>query len=400
MIDSFKHHFQDVLPQKASDVSGVVKNRGAAVVSGPRVPVRGVVNMSETAHTSSTLWWMTSWSTASSYTESPSSSLSTSTGRCSHGMSVAMPPNRSTSLTASITAVTPSALDIFTSTPGVWAYEHRRQLNTVDCWWNSWWPHKEQWHIVWMKNLITGLDFQLYKVTQGQHQSTILSSHVLLLQGLLDPLVWSYQQGLYRVLVSLPGSLQQLCLQRHMGPWHPPHNLFPLLRRALVERRASAAVTRCHICSGYQQQRDHLLTTCTENKQLNFTTAAVAHTYLSGVFSTGFDEGRGPSLFLSDLVIISDGELQSLRPLRQDTFILFLLLCSPFPLALHDLKPSLSALNNMEKKSESFSPKWFKHAQWLINYPVFTQHSTSLLLQSDYRAAGRLNWLVVLEQRG
>lgn len=54
-MDSFKHHFQDVLPQKASDVSGVVKNRGAAVVSGPRVPVRGVVNMSETAHTSSTL---------------------------------------------------------------------------------------------------------------------------------------------------------------------------------------------------------------------------------------------------------------------------------------------------------------------------------------------------------
>lgn len=247
MIDSFKHHFQDVLPQKASDVSGVVKNRGTAVVLSPHVPVRGVVNMSETAHTSSTLWLLTHWFTASSYAESLSSSLSTSMGWHSDGMSVAMPSNRSTSLTASITAITPSALDIFPSTPSIWAYEHKGSLHTVDCRWYSWWPHKEQWHIVWMKNLITGLDFQLYKVTQGQRKSTITFSHVLLLQGLLDPLMWSYQQGLYRVPVSLPGSLQQLRLQRHIGPWHPPQNLFPQLRRALMERRPSAAVTVSHL---------------------------------------------------------------------------------------------------------------------------------------------------------
>lgn len=49
MIDSFKHHFQDVLPQKASDVSGVVKNRGAQV-SGPHVPVGGGVNVSDSSH--------------------------------------------------------------------------------------------------------------------------------------------------------------------------------------------------------------------------------------------------------------------------------------------------------------------------------------------------------------
>lgn len=55
MTDSFRHHFEDVLSQKASDVSGVVKNRGAVVVSGPHVPVGVVVNVSETAHTSSTL---------------------------------------------------------------------------------------------------------------------------------------------------------------------------------------------------------------------------------------------------------------------------------------------------------------------------------------------------------
>lgn len=402
MIDSFKHHFQDVLPQKASDVNGVAKNRGAAMVSGPHVPVGGVVNVSEAAHTSSTLWWMTYWLTASSYADNLRSSLSMSTGGCSHGMSVITPSNRSTSLTASVTAVTPSALDIFTSIPSVLAYEHKGSLHTVDCWWYSWWPHEEQWHIVWMKNRITGLHFQLYKVIQGQHKITKIPSHGLLLQGLPDPLMWSYQRGLYRVLVSLPGSLQQLCLQRHVGPRHPPQKLSPQPRGALLEHRPSAVVTRCRICSGYQQQRDHL-TTRTENKRLNFTAAAAAPTYLSRVFTAGFDE-RCPSLFLSDLVIISDGEPQFLRPLRQDAVILFLLLYSqhlntPLPLAVHDLEPSLSELNNMEK-SESFSPKWFKHAQWLINYLVFTQPSTSLLLQSDYRAAGRLNRLVVLEQRG
>lgn len=251
-----------------------------------------------------------------------------------------------------------------------------------------------------MKNLITGLDFQLYKVTQGQRKSSIIFSHVLLLQGLLGPSCGHTS----RVCTEFwSPCLQQLRLQRHIGPQHPPQNLFPQYRRALMERGPSAAVTRRHVCSGYQQQWDHLLTTRTENKRLNFNTTA--HTYLSGVFTTGGDERCRPSLFLSDLVITSDGELQFFRPLRQDAFILFLLLYSqhlntPFPLALHDLKPSLSELNNMEKKSESFSPKWFKHAQWLINYPVFTQHSTSLLLQSDYRAAGRLNRLVVLEQRG
>lgn len=360
MTDSFKHHFQDVLPQKASDVSGVVKNRGAAVVSGPHVPVGGVVNMSETAHTSSTLWWMTYWLTASSSAESPSSSLSTSTGRRSHGMSVAMPSNRSTSLTASVTAVTPSALGIFTSTPSVWAYEHRRQFTHTR---------------LLMIQLVTSQRTMTYclneepnhwswfPAVQG-HPRTVQKHHNILpcafVTRLLDPLMWSYQQGLYKVPASLPGSLQQLRLQRHFGPWHPPQNLFPQLRRALVERHPSAAVTRCHICSGYQQQWGHQLTTRTENKQLNFNTAAAAHTYLSRVFTAGFDERCRLLLFLSDLVSISDGELQFLRPLRQDAFILFLLLYSqhlntPFPLGLHSALQPLRAQQHAEEVRIFFS---------------------------------------------
>lgn len=83
------------------------------------------------------------------------------------------------------------------------------------------------------------LDFLLYKVAQGQSYNTIISSHVSLLQGLLDPLMVSYQQVLYRVHDSLPGSLQQLRLRRQIRPRHPAHNRFPQLRRALEERRPS-----------------------------------------------------------------------------------------------------------------------------------------------------------------
>lgn len=40
MTGSFKHHFPDVLPQRAPDVSGIIERGAAAEISGPHVAVR------------------------------------------------------------------------------------------------------------------------------------------------------------------------------------------------------------------------------------------------------------------------------------------------------------------------------------------------------------------------
>lgn len=65
-----------------------------------------------------------------SYAETPSSSLMTSTGLCSHGRCAPKSSNRSTSLTASITAVTPSLFGTFTSSPSVWSWHVQTHTNT------------------------------------------------------------------------------------------------------------------------------------------------------------------------------------------------------------------------------------------------------------------------------
>lgn len=98
-----------------------------------------------------------------SYAETPSSSLMTSTGLCSHGKCAPKSSNRSMSLTASITAVTPLLFGTFTSSPSVWSWHVQTHTNTntggekskLNCWSNKhralvssistircYWPHR------------------------------------------------------------------------------------------------------------------------------------------------------------------------------------------------------------------------------------------------------------------
>lgn len=78
-----------------------------------------------------------------SYAETPSSSLMTSTGLCSHGRCAPKSSNRSMSLTASITAVTPSLFGTFTSSPSLWSWHVQTHTNTntknskLNCWSNK-----------------------------------------------------------------------------------------------------------------------------------------------------------------------------------------------------------------------------------------------------------------------
>lgn len=44
IIGSFDHHFPDVLPLRAPDVSGIIQSRAATVISGPHIAVRAVWN--------------------------------------------------------------------------------------------------------------------------------------------------------------------------------------------------------------------------------------------------------------------------------------------------------------------------------------------------------------------